>query len=136
LDFFFRGVYGHDLVNLHRTMFEQISRISTYNLIKTNYFQPEYKGPVAYNSHYVENASFIKLDNLSLGYNFKLPSQSVISQARLYVTGQNLFYITDYSGVDPEPRYSYEGNVLAPGIEPLNSWATTRTFTLGVNLTF
>lgn len=136
LNFFFRGVYGHDLVNLHRTMFEQVSRISTYNLIKTNYFQPEYKGPVAYNSHYVENASFIKLDNLSLGYNFKLSSQSIISQARLYITGQNLFYITDYSGVDPEPRYSYEGNVLAPGIEPLNSWVTTRTFTLGVNLTF
>ncbi len=88
------------------------------------------------NSHYVENASFIKLDNLSLGYNFKLPPRSVISQARLYLTGQNLFYITDYSGVDPEPRYSYDGNVLAPGIEPLNSWVTTRTFTLGVNLTF
>ena len=136
LNFFFRGVYGHDLVNLHRTMFEQVSRISTYNLIKTTYFQPEYKGPVAYNSHYVENSSFIKLDNLSFGYNFKLPSNSAISQARLYITGQNLFYITDYSGVDPEPRYSYEGNVLAPGIEPLNSWVTTRTFTLGVNLTF
>lgn len=117
-------------------MFEQVSRISTYNLIKTTYFQPEYKGPVAYNSHYVENASFIKLDNLSFGYNFKLPSNSAISQARLYITGQNLFYITDYSGVDPEPRYSYAGNVLAPGIEPLNSWVTTRTFTLGVNLTF
>src|SRR5690606_28948190 len=72
-NFLFRGVYGHDLVNLHRTMFEQVSRISTYNLIKTKYFQPEYQGPVAYNSRYVEDASFIKLDNLSLGYNFDLP---------------------------------------------------------------
>lgn len=134
--FFFRGVYGHDLVNLHRTMFEQVSRISTYNLIKTKHFQPEYKGPVAYNSHYVEDASFIKLDNITLGYNFKLPANSVIEAARVYVTGQNLFYITGYSGVDPEPRYSYDNNVLAPGIEPLNSWVTTRTFTLGVNLTF
>lgn len=136
LSFFLRGVYGHDLVNLNRTMFEQVSRISTYNLIKTEHFQPEYKGPVAYNSHYIEDGSFIKLDNITLGYNFKLPENSAISQARVYVTGQNLFYITNYSGVDPEPRYSYEGNVLAPGIEPLNSWVTTRTFTLGVNLTF
>lgn len=133
---FFRGVYGHDLINLHRTMFEQVSRISTYNLIKTKHFQPEYKGPVAYNSHYVEKASFIKLDNLSLGYNFKMSNNSLMSDARVYVTGQNLFYITNYSGVDPEPRYSYDGNVLAPGVEPLNSWVTTRTFTLGVNLTF
>lgn len=136
LSFFLRGVYGHDLVNLNRTMFEQVSRVATYNLIKTKYFQPEYKGPVAYNSHYIEDGSFIKLDNITLGYNFNLPKSSLISQARVYVTGQNLFYITNYSGVDPEPRYSYEGNVLAPGIEPLNSWVTTRTFTFGVNLTF
>lgn len=136
LGFFFRGVYGHDLVNLHRTMFEQVSRISTYNLIKTKHFEPAYTGPVAYNSHYVEDASFVKLDNLTLGYNFKLRSKALVSSARVYLTGQNLFYITGYSGVDPEPRYMYDNNVLAPGIEPLNSWVTTRTFTLGVNLTF
>ncbi|WP_418501216.1 SusC/RagA family TonB-linked outer membrane protein [Flagellimonas sp.] len=136
LNFLFRGVYGHDLVNLHRTMFEQVSRISTYNLIKTKYFQPEYLGPVAYNSRYVEDASFIKLDNLSLGYNFDLPENSMLTKARVYVAGQNLFYITGYSGVDPEPRYSYDNNVLAPGIEPLNSWVTTRTYTLGVNFSF
>src|SRR5690606_6838380 len=63
--FFFRGVYGHDLINLHRTMFEQVSRISTYNLINTKHFDPAYKGPVAYNSNYVEDASFVKLENLS-----------------------------------------------------------------------
>lgn len=134
--FFFRGVYGHDLVNLHRTMFEQVSRVSTYNLIKTDHFQPEYTGPVAYNSHYVEDASFVKLDNISLGYNLMFPVESPISAAKIYATGQNLFYITNYSGVDPEPRYSYNGDVLAPGIEPLNSWVTTRTFSLGLNLTF
>lgn len=134
--FFFRGVYGHDLINLHRTMYEQVSRISTYNLIKTKHFDPTYTGPVAYNSHYVENASFIKLDNLTLGYNFTLPEKAAISTARVFLTGQNLFYITGYSGVDPEPRYSYDNNVLAPGVEPLNSWVTTRTFSLGVNLTF
>jgi len=136
LNIFFRGVYGHDLVNLHRTMFEQVSRIATYNLIKTKYFDPAYKGPVAYNSHYIERASFIKLDHLSLGYTFRLPSHSFLSSARIQLTGQNLFYITGYSGVDPEPRYSYDNNVLAPGVEPLNSWVTTRTFTLGANFTF
>jgi iron complex outermembrane receptor protein len=134
--FLLRGVYGHNLVNIHRTLFEQASRISTYNLIKTKYFQPEYKGNVAYNSYYVENATFVKLDNISIGYNFKLPEKWLLTSARVYFTGQNLFYITGYTGVDPEPRYAYEGNVLAPGIEPLNSWVTTRTFTFGINLTF
>jgi iron complex outermembrane receptor protein len=135
-NFFIRGVYGHDLINIHRCLFEQVSRITLYNLINTKYFDPAYKGNVAYNSHYVEKASFIKLDNLSLGYNFKLPANSAVSSLRAYITGQNLFYITNYSGIDPEPRYSYQGNVLAPGVEPMTSWVTTRTFTLGVNIIF
>lgn len=136
LNVFFRGVYGHNLINLHRTMFEQVSRITTYNLISTKHFDPAYKGPVAYNSHYVERGSFIKLDQLSFGYTIKLPVRSLLSSARIQLTGQNLFYITGYTGVDPEPRYSYDNNVLAPGVEPLNSWVTTRTFTLGANFTF
>lgn len=134
--FFLRGVYGHDLVNLNRTMFEQISRISSYNLVNTKFFDATYKGPAAYNSYYLESASFIKLDNFSIGYDFKLPARSVISSFRAYLSGQNLFYITDYSGVDPEPRYTNEGNVLAPGVEPRNSWVTTKSFTFGINLSF
>lgn len=137
LNIFLRGVYGHDLINLNRTMFEQISRISSYNLVNTKYFDPTYTGPAAYNSYYLENASFIKLDNFTIGYNFKFPDLSKLTSARVYVSGQNLFYITKYTGVDPEPRYtSSDGNVLAPGTEPRNSWVTTRKFTLGINLSF
>lgn len=139
-NFLLRSVFGHDLVNLSRTMFEQTDRISSYNLVKTKYFNPDYKGKAAYNSYYIENASFIKLDNFTLGYNFKFPAQSLISSARAYISGQNLFYITKYTGVDPEVRYSYReqnaDQVLAPGIEPLTSWVTTRTFTFGINLSF
>lgn len=136
LNFSLRGVYGHNLVNLSRTMFEQLDRIGGWNLVKTKYFNPDYKGKAAFNSYYVEDASFLKLDNLTLGYNIKMLPKKYISSARVYVSGQNLFYITDYSGVDPEVRYIYDNNVLAPGIEPLNSWVTTRTFTIGINLTF
>lgn len=134
---FFRGVFGHDLINLNRTMFEQISRISSYNLINTKYFDPDYKGPAAFNSYYVENGSFVKLDNATLGFNIPIKENSWVQALRLYLSGQNIFYITKYSGVDPEPRYtSGDGNVLAPGIEPRNSWVTTRTITFGLNLSF
>lgn len=137
LNIFFRGVYGHDLVNLNRTMFEQVSRISSYNLVNTKYFDPNYTGPAAYNSYYLEHASFAKLEYLSLGYNFKTPANGAISNLRLFISGQNLFYITKYTGVDPEPRYTdNDGNVLAPGVEPRNSWLTTKTFTLGFNVSF
>lgn len=135
LNIFMRGVYGHDLVNLNRTMFEQVSRISSYNLVNTKYFDPAYKGPAAYNSYYLEKGSFAKLEYLSLGYNVKVPANGVISSLRLFASGQNLFYITKYTGVDPEPRYTdSNGNVLAPGVEPRNSWLTTKTFTIGLNI--
>ncbi len=134
--FFLRGVYGHDLVNLNRTIFEQISRISSYNLVNTKYFNSDYQGRAAYNSYYVEDASFFKLDNFTIGYNFNFVDNAILSSARIYVSGRNLFYITDYSGVDPEPRYSYQDNVLIPGVEPLDSWVTTRSFTIGLNLSF
>ncbi len=137
LNIFMRGVYGHDLVNLNRTMFEQVSRISSYNLVHTKYFDPAYTGPAAYNSYYLENGSFAKLEYLALGYQFKIPANKAISALRLYASGQNLFYITKYTGVDPEPRYTdTDGNVLAPGVEPRNSWITTKTFTVGLNVSF
>lgn len=136
LSFFLRSVFGHDLINLNRSMYEQVSRISSYNLINTDNYDPAYKGPAAFNSKYVENASFIKLDNFTLGYTFHMGKDRTFTRARAYIAGQNLFYLTKYSGVDPEPRYSYQNNVLAPGVEPLNSWVTTRSFTAGINLSF
>lgn len=136
LSLFFRSVFGHDLINLNRSMYEQVSRISSYNLINTDGFDPKYTGSAAFNSKYVENASFIKLDNFTIGYNFKFKPESKLSGVRAYVSGQNLFYITKYQGVDPEPRYTYQNNVLAPGVEPLNSWVTTRSFSVGLNLSF
>lgn len=136
LSVFFRGVYGHDLINLNRSMYEQASRISSYNLINTDGYDPKYTGPAAFNSKYVENASFIKLDNFTIGYNFKFKPGAKVNGMRAYVSGQNLFYITKYQGVDPEPRYTYQNNVLAPGVEPLNSWVTTRSFSVGLNLSF
>ncbi|RYE17884.1 MAG: TonB-dependent receptor, partial [Sphingobacteriales bacterium] len=136
VNFFLRGVFGHDLLNLNRTVYEQVSRISAYNVMNSKYFDPTYKGPAAYNSRYLEHASFIKLDNFTVGYNCKFKSGSKLSAARIYASGQNLFYITKYTGVDPEPRYSYNGDVLVPGVDPQTSWLTTRTFTLGVNLSF
>ena len=46
--------------------------------------------------YHVENASFVSLDNISIGYNFNLPKSAGFSKIRLYVAGNNLFYITGY----------------------------------------
>ena len=68
---------------------------------------------------------------LSLGYNLSLP-QYHIQNMRLFVTGENLFTITDYSGVDPELP-SYDGRVV--GVTT-TVYPTVRKFMFGVNVTF
>jgi TonB-dependent SusC/RagA subfamily outer membrane receptor len=149
LNLFFRGVFGHDLVNSFRALYDVPYMISSYNLPVT---ATDMRGPNGklmietsgtLSSKDVENASFVSLDNASLGYRFKFSESSLISNLRLYVAGNNLFYITRYKGADPNPRYTdsglYTGTYNSPlvsGIDRVDSWARTRSATIGVNITF
>jgi iron complex outermembrane receptor protein len=135
-NFFLRGSFGHDLVNTFRAFFENAtpSNISSYNVVTTKYFDPAVTSQPAFSSLFVEKASFVKLDNATLGYNFNFKKDGIIKGLRAFINGQNLFVITDYTGVDPEVRYSYGGNVLAPGVDARDTWVFARTFTLGVNV--
>ena len=81
-------------------------------------------------SRYLEDASFLKLRSLSLGYNFSLP-QLKIQSLRLYVNAENLLTFTKYSGVDPELPSS-SGTVMGttlPGVYP-----PVRKVVFGLNL--
>jgi TonB-linked SusC/RagA family outer membrane protein len=82
-------------------------------------------------SRYLEDGTYFKMRSLSLGYNFELPQYN-LSNVRLFLTGENLFTITDYSGIDPELP-SYEGKVV--GITT-TVYPTTRKFLFGINITF
>ena len=66
----------------------------------------------------------------------KIAGLLLVSGICIFVTAQNLFTITNYTGVDPEVRYVDGTNVLAPGIDRRETWVYTRSFTLGVNLGF
>jgi len=143
LNIFFRGVFGHEILNGQRAYYEVPVNISLYNLPKSTVNVAELTEGSIYNSSFIEDGSFFKLENLSLGYNFDLPSDSWASNLRLYVAGQNLFVITDYQGLDPEVRYSDKNSssvqdlgVLAPGIDRLDTWARTYTVSFGVNVGF
>jgi iron complex outermembrane receptor protein len=145
LNIFFRGVFGHDIVNSYRSFYEIPLSIGSYNLPKTTADQrnPE-TGKLLKNDagvladYYVENGSFVSLDNLALGYNFNLPKTWTVSKIRVYIAGNRLFTITKYTGVDPEPRYrdSESGDMLQTGIDRRNTWFRTRSFTVGANIVF
>jgi iron complex outermembrane receptor protein len=127
------------LINTFRAFYENPAVATSYNVINTKYFNPGLKDAQIYSSLHVEKASFAKLDNATIGYTAVLPKSGVWSNfrsVRLFLTGQNLFVITDYSGVDPEVRYIDGTNVLAPGIDRRETWVYTRSFTFGLNLGF
>jgi iron complex outermembrane receptor protein len=145
LNVFFRGVFGHDLVNSFRAFYEVPAYITSYNLPKTTTDLRSADGTLlavtsgTVSSKYVEKGDFVSLDNVALGYNFSLPKSSAFSKIRLYVAGNNLFYITKYTGVDPNPRYidPETGNSpLITGMDRRNTWFRTRSVTFGANFVF
>lgn len=83
-------------------------------------------------SRYLEDGSFFKLRSLTLGYNFNNLEKYKIQNVRLFITGENLFTLTKYSGVDPELPAS-GGSIIGT---TTTVYPSTRKFTLGVNLSF
>jgi TonB-dependent starch-binding outer membrane protein SusC len=151
LNIFFRGVFGHDLIYSLNASNGSPVLIYNNNIVKyisdmknqeTGRYSLNYIGVIS--TRDIENASFISLDNMSLGYNFHFPVNSVFSKIRLYFACNRLFYLTRYKGPDPEPRYednyytSFNTNVpsLIPGVDRPNTWCRTRSFTLGANIIF
>ena len=147
-NFFFRGAVGHDLLNSYRGFYENLegTTVDNYNVVNTKYYNPAIK-KAAVNDTHVEKADFIKLDNATIGYNVQVGESSMINKLRFFVSGQNLFVITGYTGIDPEVRWVDQidgdggggpGGVdpFAPGIERRSTYFTTRTITFGVNLSF
>ncbi len=131
LNFFFRGVYGNDLLN-----FSKMSYATTQWLPGANVLHDALTIGLAdnpkYSSFYIEKGSFLRLDNASLSYSFDVSQISALNKLRVYVTGQNLFTITNYTGLDPE--VSMGG--LDPGVEGREYYPKSRIFSVGVNISF
>lgn len=138
-NFFVRGSFGHELYNSYRGFYEnQDSGSNTWNSVVTDK-TPTIVSTPTFSDLYIEDASFIRLDNLELGYNFDT-NIDWMSNLRVYFAAQNLFTITNYTGIDPEVRYtdSENGNgftsALSPGLERRGTYFTTTTYTLGLSL--
>jgi len=132
---FFRGAFGHSLVNTFRVFYEpRVGSQKSYNYINTELANPEITN-AQFSSLYVEKADFFKLDNLTVARKLNLNS-GVIDNATLSLNVQNAFVLTKYTGSDPEPSLSDNGNVLAPGMDRRNNYYSARTFTVGLNINF
>ncbi|MFM8348805.1 MAG: SusC/RagA family TonB-linked outer membrane protein, partial [Bacteroidota bacterium] len=105
-NFFFRGAVGHDILNSYRGFYENTegTTLDNYNVVNTKFFDANIKKAAVNNTH-VEKGDFIKLDNATIGYNVAVGQSSMINKLRVFVSGQNLFVISKYTGIDPEVRW-------------------------------
>jgi TonB-linked SusC/RagA family outer membrane protein len=164
---YFYGTYGNKIFNYQERMLESFQAPGFVGVenVGLDYYQNHWTptnpsnryARVTYNddvsgnnvasSVYVENGSYLRLKNFTVGYT--LPAALVkklsLTKVRFYVSGQNLFTITGYSGIDPEigtasgtnPTTGATSQVsaTASGIDQGN-YANTKFYTLGVNVTF
>lgn len=135
----FTSQLGFKILNEPRAFYENNS--IAYNRLKSVEEAP-YGGqytlsssqPQTFVSYYLENGNFLKLTNLTLGYTFPIKKNNkYIKGVRAYLSGDNLFCITGYSGLDPELS---NANPTYAGIDYRDKYPSIRSFTFGLNLTF
>lgn len=144
LNIFLQWSYGNDILNANRLLFEAGNKpyLNQYASFQdrwtpsntnTTMFRVNGQGPLAYSSRVVEDGSYIRLKTVDLGY--RLPDAFVkrirMKSARVYVSAQNLFTLTNYSGYDPEVAVYY--SALTPGFD-YSSYPRPRTVVFGLNV--
>lgn len=130
-----RGVSGNKVYNLTGNNFGYKKLLPGRNVLRSSLTDGVSATQTqTFSSRWIEDGSFLRLDNATLSYNFNLKSKSIAS-LRIFAGGQNLFLITRYTGLDPEVNAEISRSGTAPlGIDYLG-YPRARTYTLGVNLT-
>ncbi len=143
---FLQGVHGFDVYNIMQAGITGGAGDSRSFMAsdQVNQWTPENETDIPAtvqffnSSRYIEDGGFIRLSNMTLGYTFNNLGGKEGSSVKVYVGGQNLFLITDYSGYDPEltSRRGNQGNEdVASGIN-VGAYPNPRTYTLGVKVRF
>lgn len=127
------GEFDYQILNVTRVFYDTPGN-NAHNWLETAFDEVDgqlLRNREAYVSHMLEDGDYWKIESATVGYNLGSmigPAEN----ARVFVTGRNLLTITGYSGIDPE----VETAGLTPGVDSRFKYPTTRTYTVGVNLTF
>lgn len=132
LNFFLRGVSGAKNFNNTRLLIDNIQNLKNGNTTKTGLESGDKDDKVA-SDKWVSNASFLRLDNATLSYNFGKVSER-FDNLRVFVTGNNLFVITKYTGLDPEIQVTGTNNAYIDMYNADNAYYKAKSFSIGVNL--
>lgn len=125
-----RGIFGYDVLNVTRMVFSNPLDLPTLNVLEEalDEYERGLTSNPTLNSYYLEDASFLRLDNVSVGYNINVRNK-YLKNIRVFATGTNLLLFTGYSGIDPE--IAFGGTEF--GRDQYDVYPRTRTFTIGLN---
>ncbi len=126
-----RGAHGHKIYNARRATLSALGTLGQGNVLQSALGIGI--NNITYASDlWLEDGDFVRLENISLGYNFNTSNWGVVKSFRLSFTANNLFVITDYSGIDPELNISGGGGSgIDNGIYP-----RIQSYALGLNVSF
>ena len=142
----FNGVYGNDIANGNLLQLNNAEGLSYLNISPDAYYsawRPDAQtniyprigystnGQPAMTDRIIEDGSYLRLSNLTIGYDFDVNNITWLSNLKMFIAGQNLITWTDYSGYDPEIS-SFLYNGLINGVD-WNGRANAKTFILGLN---
>jgi iron complex outermembrane receptor protein len=136
--FNFNGVSGNKIYSNTANAYFNNPQLSQGVNIAEAYFTPEEgeTNSATESTRYLEDGDFLRLNNATLRYDFGLADFKWASKLGVFVTGQNLFVITDYSGFDPEVNVNQSvGGITSFGIDHIN-YPRARSFMIGMDVAF
>ncbi len=133
LNIFMNGAFGHLIYNNRRA--GNLVGSGNANVFRTAYTRDkdvrEYGGVVT--SYFLEHGDFMKIQNVTLGYNFFPKKKDILQSLRVFLTASDLYTFTGYTGTDPALLST---NGLTPGVDNGTGYPETRVITLGATLIF
>lgn len=146
LSFMFQFNYGNDIYNATR-LYSNTTMEKNYNMMaevadrwtpaNASNSVPKFDGYVKNEvySRFIEDGSFLRLKNLTLGYTLpqRITRKIWVSKLRIYFSAQNLFVVTGYSGYDPEVSVA-SSSPTTPGLD-WGAYPKSRVYTFGIDLT-
>ncbi|HTN08676.1 TonB-dependent receptor [Agriterribacter sp.] len=127
LSFAIRGVQGQKVFSNTILNLATITRLAGNNILKEGLTNGITEQPQP-STYWLKNASYMRMDNATLGYNFKMNSK-VVQYLRVFFAANNLFVVTPYKGIDPEIKVDGDRRYI-----DRNYYPKTRSFTFGINM--
>lgn len=124
------GMFGQKVLNATAMSMADPTRLPSQN-VSDAFLKSGVTSDPTFSSYWVENGDFFRLQSVTAGYNLPKNMRLGLEKLRVYVTGENLFVLTNYSGTDPEVS---NNGLDSPGIDRFNYYPRPRIVSLGLNI--